>query len=84
MNNIEVLAPAGDYNSFLAALNNGADAIYLGLNDFNARGNIENFNVENIKEVVKKAHLFGVKVYLTLNTLVQDCEIYDVLTLVNN
>lgn len=79
MNKIEVLAPAGNLESFLTAINNGADAIYLGLNDFNARGNIENFTCENIEEVVKKAHLFGVKVYLTLNILIQDSEIEEVL-----
>jgi len=82
MENIEVLAPAGNFQSFLAALNNGADAIYLGLNDFNARGNIENFTTENIEDVVKKAHLFGVKIYLTLNILFQDKEIENVLLLV--
>ena len=82
MKDIEVLAPAGNYQSFLSAINNGADAVYLGLNDFNARGNIENFTTNNLQEVVKKAHLFGVKVYMTLNTLVQDSEIEDVLALV--
>lgn len=79
---VELLAPAGNLQSFNAAINNGADAIYLGLNNFNARGNIENFSVENIREVIKKAHLFGVKVYLTLNTLVLDNEIKDVLFLI--
>ena len=82
MKKIEVLAPAGNYQSFLSAINNGADAIYLGLNNFNARGNIENFSIGDLKEVVKKAHLFGVKVYITLNTLVQDSEIEDILSLV--
>lgn len=80
---IELLAPAGNYQSFMAAINGGADAIYLGLSGgFNARGNIENFTRENLKETVEKAHLFGVKIYLTLNTLVKDNEIDDVLDLV--
>lgn len=82
MKKIEVLAPAGNYQSFLSAINNGADAVYLGLNDFNARGNIENFTTDNLEDVVKKAHLFGVKVYITLNTLIQDCEMQEVLNLV--
>lgn len=82
MENIEVLAPAGNLQSFLSAINSGADAVYLGLNSFNARGNIENFTIENLEEIVKKAHLFGVKVYLTLNTLVQDEEVEELLALV--
>ena len=80
---IELLAPAGNYQSFMAAINGGADAIYRGLSGgFNARGNIENFTTENLKETVEKAHLFGVKIYLTLNTLIKDEEIEDVLDLV--
>ena len=82
MKKIELLAPAGNKESFDCALNGGADAIYLGLGDFNARGNIENFNFDNIRECVKKAHLFGVKVYVTLNILFVDGEIESVLNLV--
>lgn len=78
----ELLAPAGNYESFMSALNSGADAIYLGLGDFNARGNIENFNSENLRKTIEKAHLFGVKVYLTINTLVKNEEIDDILNLV--
>ncbi len=69
---LEVLSPAGNAESFYAALNNGADAIYLGLSDFNARIKAENFTTENIREYVKSAHVFGVKVYVTINTLIQD------------
>lgn len=82
MSKLELLAPAGNEKSFLSALNSGADAIYLGLADFNARGNIENFNDENLKKCVEKAHLFGVKVYLTLNTLVLDNEFENVLSVI--
>lgn len=71
---LEVLAPAGDMQAFNVAINNGADAVYLGLKGFNARAKAENFTTENIAEVVKKAHLFGVKVYVTVNTLVANDE----------
>ena len=82
MEKVEILAPAGNYESFMAALNSGADAIYLGLDNFNARGNIENFNLDNLANLTKKAHLFCVKVYLTLNTLVFDNEIEQILNIV--
>ena len=71
---LEILAPAGNLESFYCAINAGADAIYMGLQEFNARGNIENFDDEKIKEAVDYAHLFGVKVYLTFNILIKDCE----------
>lgn len=70
----ELLAPAGDKTSFYAAINNGADAIYLGLPAFNARIKAENFTLENLGEYVKTAHLFGVKIYITVNTLISDAE----------
>ena len=72
---MEILAPAGDDKSFFAAINNGANAIYLGLGDFNARSKSTFFTTENIAEYVKKAHLFGVRIYLTVNTLLRDSEI---------
>lgn len=71
---LEVLAPAGDMQAFNVAINNGADAVYLGLKGFNARAKAENFTTENIADVVKKAHLYGVKVYVTVNTLVANEE----------
>ncbi len=74
MKEIELLAPVGNPQTLKVAINNGANAIYLGLNDFNARGNIENFNAENLRESVKEAHLFGVRVFVTLNTLLLDDE----------
>lgn len=70
----EILAPVGKRESLIVAINNGADAVYLGIENFNARGNIENFTLDNLKEAVTKAHLFGVKVYLTLNILFKDSE----------
>lgn len=82
MKNLEVLSPAGDIDSFYSAISAGADAVYLGMDSFNAREKAKNFNKDNIFEVVKYAHLFGVKVYLTLNTLVNDKELQEVLDLV--
>ena len=81
-NKVELLAPAGNWDSLRAAINNGANAVYLGLDDFNARGNIENFTIENLKEVVSFAHFFDVKVYITLNILIKDNEFKEVLNLV--
>jgi len=78
----ELLAPAGNLECLKVAVRSGADAVYVGLNNFNARGNISNFSKEDLTEGVRFAHLFGVKVYLTLNILVADEEIEDVLNLV--
>lgn len=74
MANVELLAPAGDFESFYAAINNGADAIYLGLSNFNARAKAPNFTLENISQVVSYAHLYNVKIYVTINTLIKDEE----------
>ncbi len=82
MKNVELLAPAGSPESLKVAIHNGADAVYLGMQSFNARDNAENFNSQNIAEYVKLAHLFGVKVYLTVNTLVFDEEIDDLVDMV--
>lgn len=81
-NNLELLAPVGNTESFYAAINSGADAIYLGLQNFNARGNIENFDLEKLKEIVQYAHLFDVKVYLTFNILIKNGEMEAALNLV--
>ena len=68
--NIELLAPAGNIESFKAAVNSGADAIYMGLGKHNARVMAKNFTLQDYKECIDYAHIRGVKVYLTLNTLV--------------
>lgn len=81
---IEILSPAGNFESLKSAVNNGADAVYLGLSDFNARGNIENFTLDNIGMVISYAHLFGVKVYVALNTLIKDEEMSIALNMVKN
>lgn len=79
---IELLAPAGNTESFVTAIKNGANAIYLGAKNFNARSKIENFNLEELQKLVSYAHLYDVKVYLTLNTLISDSEINDVLNVI--
>ncbi len=71
----EILAPAGDEASFKAAINAGADAVYLGLRDFSARKGAANFSAEELAECAARAHVFGAKVYVALNTLVKDGEL---------
>ena len=70
----ELLAPAGDAESFDAALRAGADAVYIGLREFSAREPAENFTLSGLSEAAGKAHLYGAKVYAALNTLVKDAE----------
>ncbi len=71
----EILAPAGSFECVLAAVRCGADAVYLGLPEFNARRNAENFSLEKLKEAIEYCHAVGVKVHITLNTLVSDDEL---------
>ncbi len=71
----EILAPAGDKNSAIAAINAGADAIYLGLKQFSARSSAENFNYAELEEILKLCRLFGIKVYVAMNTLIKDDEL---------
>lgn len=71
---IELLSPAGSPSSLIAAVSYGADAVYLGLDEFNARINADNFTLNNIGEWIKYCHLFGVKVYLTVNIIIFDSE----------
>lgn len=71
---VELLAPCGSYESFLAAVNAGADAVYLGGREFGARAYAENFSEEELVSAIRQAHLFNVKVYLTVNTLVKERE----------
>ena len=78
----ELLAPAGDIKSFDAALNCGADAIYLGLGNFNARMKAQNFDATTLSDAVKRAHFFGAKVYVTVNTILQNREFNSLLSLV--
>lgn len=75
----ELLVPAGDMDSLHQAIFNGADAIYLGCKCFGARKFAKNFDNEEIVQAIKLAHLYGVKIYVTMNTLVKDEEVTDFL-----
>lgn len=79
MNKVELLAPAGSFESLIAAVNNGADAVYLGGSLFSARAHAQNFNSEEIVEAIKYCHLRDVKVYITLNTLYSDKQFPDLI-----
>ena len=71
----EILAPAGSYDSAVAAVRCGADAVYMGGKGFNARRNAENFDDDALEKAIPYCALSGVKVYVTVNTLVSDDEI---------
>lgn len=72
---VELLAPAGNVEAFLGAIHAGADAVYLGGNKYGARAYADNFTTEELIFCIRYAHLFGRKVYLTVNTLMKDAEI---------
>ena len=72
---LELLAPAGSMEALRAAVQNGANAVYLGCGTFNARQSAKNFTPQTLMEAVKYCHVRGVAVHLTLNTLVSDKEI---------
>ena len=81
-NIVELLAPAGNYETFLGAIHAGADAVYLAGQKFGARAYADNFSQEELCRAIRYAHLYDRKVYLTLNTLVKEIEfkeIYDYL-----
>ena len=71
---MELLSPAGSPEAVIAAVQNGADAVYLGLGDFNARRGAHNFTPEEFEKAVRYCHLRNCRVYVTLNTLVNDRE----------
>ncbi len=79
---LELLAPAGSMEALYAAVQNGADAVYLGSGTFNARQGAKNFNIQMLQEAVRYCHVRGVQVHLTLNTLVSDRESGEVCTLI--
>jgi putative protease len=83
---MELLAPAGGRDALLAAINNGADAVYLGYTAFGARAGAGNFDDQALLDAVKLCHVHHVRVYVTVNTLVKEAEIkdlYNALSLVN-
>ena len=79
MKKIELLAPAGNMNALKAAVMAGCDAVYLGGSNYGARAFSRNFNDEEIIEAIKYCHLYGVKVYVTVNTLIYEDEVKDFL-----
>ena len=81
---IELLAPAGSMEALKAAVQNGANAVYLGCGAFNARQSAKNFTIQSLAEAVKYCHVRGVAVHLTLNTLVSDRETEDCIKLIQS
>ena len=80
----ELLAPAGSFDALCAAIEGGADAIYMGGVAFNARINAKNFTPEEMRRAIDLAHLYGVKVYIAANTLIYDRERSDFLRAAEN
>ncbi len=72
---VELLAPAGSYEAFLGAVNAGADAVYLGGQQFGARAYADNFTTEEMIRALRSAHFYGKKIYLTVNTLLKEREL---------
>ena len=81
MNIPELLLPVGNFDCLKAAVQNGADAVYLGASNFNARNSATNFDLEELEKAVDYAHLRNVKVHLTLNTLIKNEEFKDAVNL---
>lgn len=75
MKQVELLAPAGSFDALKAAVQNGCDAVYLGGSMFGARAFANNFNEEEMIQAVAYAHIYGVRVFVTLNTLIKEHEI---------
>ena len=70
MKKIEILAPAGGFDSVIAAVRSGADAVYVGGKSFSARASAQNFDFEQLCDAVRYCHIHGVKLYLTINTII--------------
>ena len=81
---LELLAPAGSMEALRAAVQNGANAVYLGCGQFNARQSAKNFTPQALTEAVKYCHVRGVAVHLALNTLVSDKEMADAISLIRH
>ena len=79
---LELLAPAGSMEALRAAVQNGADAVYLGCGAFNARQSAKNFTPQTLVDAIKYCHVRGVQVHLTLNTLVSDREMTEAAELI--
>ena len=72
---MKLLSPAGNFESLKTAVYNGANEVYLGINNFNARNNIDGFTLDNLAEAVNFAHIYGVRVFLAINILFSDDEL---------
>ena len=81
MKKIELLSPVGDFECLKAAVQNGANSVYFGAANFNARASAANFDLTNLKEAIAYAKLRGVNTHLTLNTLIKDTEFEDAVLL---
>ena len=81
MNKPELLSPVGDFECLKAAVQNGADSVYLGAGNFNARARAKNFDLTELSEAIKYAKLRNVKVHVTLNILIKDEEFEDAVKL---
>lgn len=81
MKKIELLSPVGDFECLKAAVQNGANSVYFGATNFNARASAANFDLTNLKEAIAYAKLRGVNTHLTLNTLIKDTEFEDAVLL---
>lgn len=80
MKKVELLSPAGNMESLISAVQNGADAVYVGGKKFGARAYASNFDYNEMIEAIKYCHLYGVKIYVTVNTICFEDEIEDVLS----
>ena len=69
--NLELLAPVGSFEALKAAVQNGANAVYLGGKDFSARASANNFDRDELIEAVKYCHIRGCRVFVTVNTLIK-------------
>ena len=83
MKRIELLAPAGNFDCLKVAIANGANACYLGGKNFSARAFANNFDEEALIEAVKYAHLRNVKIYVTLNTLLNELQLTNAMKMVD-
>ena len=79
---MEILAPAGSFEALAAAVNYGADAVYVGGNRFSARKNAQNFTDEALVEAVDFCHVRGTRLYLCCNTLLKESELEDAMTFI--
>ncbi len=81
LNRPEILAPVGNWEMCLAAVHNGADAIYIGMPNFNARGRAHTFEIDELRQIIEFCHTYGVKVFVAFNVLIFEREIPEAISL---